>query len=76
MIGMAIRPPWTDAEVIRPKQAAEQICQAVNLLRHGPVGKAKLRHTDGSATQPIEGNPPLKGTCRRQIAPHKARSGM
>jgi hypothetical protein len=73
---MTVRPPWTDAEVIRPEQAADQICQTVNLSRHSPVGKAKLKHADGSAAQPIEGNPPLMGARRRQIAPQKARSGM
>ena len=76
MIGMAIRPPWTDAEVIRSENAAQQLCQAVNLFRHGAVRKPKLKHTDGSATQPVEGNPPLKGARRRQIASQTTRSGM
>jgi hypothetical protein len=38
---MAIRPPWAEAEIVGPEQAAERVGQLLNLFCHGPIGKAK-----------------------------------
>jgi hypothetical protein len=73
---MAIRPPWAEAEVVGPEQAAELVGQLLNLVRHGPVGKAKPLNPRGTTTQPIEGNPRLIGTRRCEIASQSTRSGV
>jgi hypothetical protein len=73
VIGVTIRPPRGEAEVIRSEQAAENVSQVLNLFLHGPVSKAKALNCHATKTQPIERNPGLNRTSLCEIPSQSAR---
>ena len=54
MVGVAIRPPWGDAEVVRSEQPGKHIGQMGTLSGDRSVGKPKPNNTGGAAAQAIQ----------------------
>jgi hypothetical protein len=76
VIGVTIRPPRGQAEVIGTEQAAENFRQVLNLFLHGTISKAKALNCRATKTQPIERNPGLNGTSLCEIPTPSTRPGV